>query len=367
MLPALDYPHRRTLAQALMIAAGIDALVVPISTDLQFLAGFQIKKTERPLLLVLKARSGPLLICPAFEQDRVQALVDDLSFALYAEEESPYEVAAFHLSQTHRVAVSDYAYYAEFRGLVNALPHVEFTTAEGIIAPLRWRKGPPEVERIRQSAADWQAALARLTKEWKRGTQASQIRQRMLAEVVRGGGVEPSCTVSIGPSSALPHGGQDAPVEAGQVLLIDGGVSRDGYRSDITRTFTFGAMSPRVREVMQLVLDAQTAAIEAVRPGVPAEAIDAAARSLISRAGYGKAFTHRVGHGLGISGHEPPYLVAGNRQPLESGMVITIEPGVYLPGQFGVRLEDDILVTDSGAECLSVRVSNIDELALEID
>ncbi len=367
MLPALDYPRRRALAQEQMIAAGLDALVVPISTDLQFLAGFQIKKTERPLLLLLQPQGEALLICPAFEQDRVQALAGDVRFALYAEDENPYRITAASLSQPHRVAVSDYAYYAEVRGLMAALPQAEFTTAENIIAPLRWRKGAPEVERIRQSAADWQAALTRLTQEWQRGTQATQIRQRMLAEVVRGGGTDPSCTVSIGASSALPHGGQDAPVTEGQVLLIDGGVSRDGYRSDLTRTFVFGALSPQVREIMQLVLDAQTAAIAAIRPGVLAEAVDDAARQVIARAGYGEAFNHRVGHGLGISGHEPPYLVAGNRQPLASGMVITIEPGVYLPGQFGVRIEDDFLVTDDGAECLSVRVRDPEELVLKLD
>jgi Xaa-Pro dipeptidase len=160
--------------------------------------------------------------------------------------------------------------------------------------------------------------------------------------------------VQFGPSSALPHGGPgDRRLAAGDVVLIDTGCEVEGYTSDVTRTAVFGRASDRFRRVYDVVARAQRAGIDALGPGVACEEVDAAARKVITEAGFGEYFTHRVGHGLGMDGHETPYLVAGNRRPLASGNVETVEPGIYLPGEFGVRIEDDYAVTASGRDRLS--------------
>jgi Xaa-Pro dipeptidase len=163
--------------------------------------------------------------------------------------------------------------------------------------------------------------------------------------------------VQFGPQSSLPHGGTiDARLEDGTPVLIDGGCTVEGYRSDLTRMRWFGDRpSPRYRELYRLVFDAQDAAMARVRPGVPAQEIDRAARAVIERAGFGKYFTHRLGHGIGLDEHEPSYMVEGNTRPLEEGNVFSVEPGIYLPGEFGVRLEDNVVCTAHGARLLSRR------------
>jgi Xaa-Pro dipeptidase len=197
------------------------------------------------------------------------------------------------------------------------------------------------------------------------GMVAAEIKEQIVAQLTVAGGSAPSCTVNVGAASALPHGGRsDAALMRSDVILIDGGVAWDGYRSDITRTYNFGQPQDALLRLMEIVLAAEAAAIAAVKPGAFAESIDAAARQVITEAGYGAEFTHRVGHGLGLEGKEPPYLAEGNRQALEPGMVITIEPGIYLPGEFGVRIEDDIVVTESGSALLSAPVESVEELIL---
>jgi Xaa-Pro dipeptidase len=169
--------------------------------------------------------------------------------------------------------------------------------------------------------------------------------------------------VQFGPSSALPHGASTSrTLASGEAVLIDAWDKPEGYYYDITRSTFFGNPTPEYRKVWEIVLDAQGAAIEKAAPGVPCFEVDAAARRVIEKAGYGEFFTHRLGHGLGIDVHEPPYMVGHDRTVLEPGMTFTSEPGVYLPGRFGVRIEDDILVTEKGAESLSPRVSRLEPI-----
>jgi Xaa-Pro dipeptidase len=174
-----------------------------------------------------------------------------------------------------------------------------------------------------------------------------------------------SAGVQVGKYAALPHGSATPQVvEEGSILLIDGGCKVEGYSSDISRTFVLGAPTQRMKDVFAIELEAQTAALRTARPGVPCEAVDAAARKVIVDAGFGpdyKFFSHRVGHGMGMDGHEWPYLVRGNKLPLAPGMVFSDEPGIYLPGEFGVRLEDDMVITDSGAELFTPQSTSLEK------
>jgi Xaa-Pro aminopeptidase len=343
----------------------VDALVVSVSRDLQFLTGIDAKKSERPIFFILPAQGNPALVCPAFERERLATQNNDLEMRCYedGEEVAPLLVAVLGTART--IAVGEQAWFSEIQTLTEALPAISLVGAEPLIGPLRWCKSEPELFRIARMIRLWQTTLDAVLSQAHPGKRGSELRQEIVSELRARGGKAPSCTVSVGSGTALPHGGgEDQLLGEGQVLWIDGGIAQDGYRSDITRTYVIGGFPTTVRSVMETVLSAQSASIQAVMPGTPAEAIDRAAREVIDDAGFGEAFTHRVGHGLGLGGHEPPYLVVGNRQALECGMVLTIEPGIYLPGRFGVRLEDDILVTDDGAVVMSRRVTDVGELVL---
>jgi len=198
---------------------------------------------------------------------------------------------------------------------------------------------------LKAYAAAWQALTDGMTQQQFAGLVA-QAHARL--------GFQGSAGVQVGPFSALPHGSMTPQlIREGAILLIDGGCSVEGYRSDISRTFVLGKASPRMHQVFEVVRRAQTAALEAAKPGVACEAVDAAARAVVVDAGFGPDYTyfsHRVGHGMGMDGHEWTYLVRGNKTPMQAGMVFSDEPGIYIPGEFGVRLEDDLLVTPGGAE-----------------
>jgi Xaa-Pro dipeptidase len=206
---------------------------------------------------------------------------------------------------------------------------------------LRMVKSEEEQSLIREAARRTNLAIEATHKRLSRGMTESEVSNLLEQELqklgVRGGGL-----VQFGPSSALPHGGPgDRKLAAGDVVLIDAGCKIHGYTSDVTRTVSFGPPSDELRKVYGVVDRAQIAGIEALRAGVAGEAVDRAARKAIEDGGYGAFFTHRLGHGLGMDGHEPPYLVAGNTTPIAVGNTVTIEPGIYMPGKFGVRIEDD--------------------------
>ena len=359
-----DHQQRRTDVRNKLNQEELDAMVIPVSTDLQYLTGLNLKKTERPILLVIHRSGEAVLVCPAFESERIASQADDLTLLVYEEDDDPFSVFAHLLATATRIAISERAWFAEFWGLRAIAPSAEIVGGGAIMEPLRWNKHVDELLRIRHSIATWHQVLERALAQTEHGVRASSLRDLIIHDLVEAGGRAPSCTVTVGPSTALPHGGADLPIAHGETLLIDGGVAFDGYRSDITRTYFVGEPSDKHRDVLAAVLAAQSAAIDALRPGISAEAVDRTARSVIEDAGYGPFFTHRLGHGLGMDGHEPPYLVAGNKQTLQVGMVVTIEPGVYLPGEFGVRIEDDVLITTTGAKCLSERVQSIDALIL---
>jgi Xaa-Pro dipeptidase len=240
--------------------------------------------------------------------------------------------------------------------LGRALPGAKLIDGAATFERLRLHKDDDELARIRRAIAVtqdiWELAFAELAP----GVRDREVSQA-IADKFRQVGYSGYALVQFAALSALPHGHPKGdPLTEGAVVLIDGGCEVDGYWSDITRTRVFGgAPSDEFKKVHAIVLDAQSAAIERVKPGVACQEVDRAARAVIDKAGYGQFFTHRLGHGLGMDGHEPAYLVRGNAQRLEPGFVFTVEPGIYLPEQFGVRIEDDVACGPDGAIVLSRR------------
>jgi len=357
--------HRRALDA--MERLGIDCLFVPVSTNLFYLAGVKIKKSERLTAFVLRAGALPFLVCPSFEESRVGGMAALKDLRTWDEDGDPYELVASELSgrPPKRIAVEHTSWFGEYSRLAQALPGSEFVDAAPIMEPLREIKSEEEIRAIRTAAGIMERARSTTIARAREGMTQEALKEIHFAAVREEGGAEPSCSLMFGPNSALPHGGSAARrLRAVDVVMMDGGVSVDGYRCDLTRTWAYGRRTTRFEEIVSVVLEAQAAAIEAAGPGVPAQEVDRAARRVIEDAGYGDYFTHRVGHGIGLDGHERPYLAEGNAEPLKPGMTATIEPGIYVPGEFGVRIEDDIVVTPDGCELLSRRVESLEELTV---
>jgi Xaa-Pro dipeptidase len=245
----------------------------------------------------------------------------------------------------------------ELRYLEGAMPNNRFASAEGVLSKLRMCKDAAEVAAMRQAVQIAQQALQATLPFIKVGVTERQIAAELLVNLLRGGS-DPELPfhpiVSGGPHSADPHASpSDRPLQTGDLLVIDWGAGYHGYISDLTRTFAIGAIEPEYQRIYELVRLANETGRAAGKPGAAAGSVDAAAREVIEDGGYGQYFFHRVGHGIGMEGHEPPYMFGANQLVLEPGMAYTVEPGIYLPGRGGVRIEDNVVVTETGTETLS--------------
>jgi len=342
-----------------MRADGVGTMLVGPGADLRYLSGYNALSLERLTLLVIGEGRDPVLIVPRLEHPRAmtQGVGDRLEVEAWDETDDPIDAVKRVAGDANgAVCVSDRMRASFVLRLQRAFPRSSFDVASVITAPLRLRKDPIEIAALREAGrvADevaWALADERLA-GWTERAVARWIGDRLLA-----GGCErvSFAIVGTGPDGASPHHEPTARVVApGDALVCDFGGTFDGYGSDITRTFVVGEPTDDVRSVHDVVRRAQEEAVRAVKPGVAASAVDAAARAIISDAGYGDAFIHRTGHGIGLEEHEEPYIVAGNDAPLEPGMAFSIEPGIYLQGRFGVRIEDIVVVTDDGGERLNV-------------
>ena len=352
--PRETYRDRQERALVAAKAAGLDALVTVPCTNMSYLCGADPGRSERLMALVLRPKLASTFVTPFFEEERVRrdAVVDRT--AVWQEHEDPVRLLATLLSGAKRIGVegtTDFHTAARLRDATGA----RLVDAAGLFDGLRAVKSEAEKALLKDAAARMVAAIAATHARLAAGITEREVGEILSGELrrigVRGGGL-----VQFGASAALPHGGPgDARLAKGDVVLIDAGCRVRGYTSDITRTVAFGSASDEVRKVYAAVDAAQRAAFAAFRAGAIPEDVDRAARRPIEDAGYGTGFTHRLGHGLGMDGHEAPYLVRGNRTPLLAGNVCTLEPGVYLPGKFGVRIEDDAAAVAGGCEALSVR------------
>jgi Xaa-Pro dipeptidase len=332
-----------------------DGLYATPSSNLYYLTGVDFHRSERLTALFLFRDSDPVLICPAFEAERLRRMSAVERIVTWEETEDPFARAArIFPAPTGILAVEPSTAYDDVARLLKARSGWKPVSAGGLFAALRMIKSAAEIERIRRAIA---VAIPRFQKAFgalKPGCLESEISWLLGGENV----------VQFGASSALPHGASGSTALArDQAVLIDAWDRPEGYYYDITRSTFYGQPTDEYRKVWSIVLDAQTAAIEKAAPGVPCSEVDAAARRVIEKAGFGEHFTHRLGHGLGIDVHEPPYMVGHERTILEPGMTFTSEPGIYLPGRFGVRIEDDIVCTERGAESLSPRVTRLAPIA----
>ncbi len=361
------FAQRIARAQAELKSRNLDLLTVEPSTNFQYFTSYNPGRSERLILLMIPATGAPVIVCPSFEVERIKRNTTITDARGWEEFEDPWALvakAALQLKPRGRegiVAIEPTTSYQSYVRLVSKLrgwiPHDGAPVTER----LRILKSPEEIALIRAAIAATEASIAATFSQLAVGMTerdvAALLSREMASRNSPGGGL-----VQFGPSSALPHGGPSAGQLAREtVVLIDAGSRVEGYTSDITRTIWFGdAPADEFKKVYNIVHDAQTAAIESAKPGVTqCQQVDRAARKVITDAGYGQYFTHRLGHGMGMDGHEAPYMVEGNTLLLEPGIVFTDEPGIYQLGKFGVRIEDDCMMTPTGVEVLSHRPAKL--------
>jgi Xaa-Pro dipeptidase len=361
-------------ARRLMGEAGIDALMLCGSTSMVYFTNVAWGGGERLFTVVIPASGEPFVVCPAFEEDRAREqlalgpFAGDVDVRTWQEDESPYALVAAGLRDrgvaTGRVGVEETVQFRFSDGVALAAPALEMVSGTPVTAGCRMVKDAHELELMRlASDVTWRAYKAAY--ESLREGMTQNDFARLVSAAHSQLGFSGSAGVQTGEYSALPHGSiQPQVVREGTILLIDGGCKVEGYSSDLSRTFVLGAPTQKMKDVFEIERRAQDAALAAAGPGIPCEAVDAAARKVIVDAGYGPDytyFTHRVGHGMGMDGHEWPYLVRGNTLPLEPGMTFSDEPGIYLPGEFGVRLEDDMVITEDGAELFTPQSESLEK------
>lgn len=340
--------------------AGVDALLMAPGSDLQYLLGAGGGSFERLTCLVVPAGAAPVLVVPKLEAPGYDAVPTEqlgVELATWVDGEDPYGMVASVLGKAAKVAVGDMMVALHVLGLRRALPAAEQVLAGPIVRELRMRKDAEEIAELRRAGAAIDRVHARMAEFLKVGRTEAAVGADIAAAIVEEGhAVAEFVIVGSGPNGASPHHSlSDRVVEAGDVVVIDiGGPVAAGYCSDSTRTYVMG--EPRdtdVPETYAVLQAAQQAAVDAVRPGVAAQDIDAAARTVIEDAGFGEYFIHRTGHGIGLDVHEHPYIVSGNDMALEPGMAFSVEPGIYQPGRWGARIEDIVVVTDDGVESLN--------------
>jgi Xaa-Pro aminopeptidase len=355
----VDFADRLVRARAATVATGLDALLVSPGPDLRYLTGYDAHASERLTCLVLPAAGDPVLVVPKLE--RAAALASPVAphgqeLQDGADGADPYGLVAKMLPAAARVAVDDHMHAAKVLALRAALPAAEQQLAGAVLGPLRERKAPDEVAALRAAGAAIDRVHDRMA-EWLRPGRTERAVGRDIADAIlaEGHARVDFTIVASGPNGASPHHEvSDRVVGAGDPVVVDiGGTTADGYCSDSTRTYAVGEPPAEFVTYYEVLRAAQEAAVAVVRPGVPAESVDAAARDVITAAGYGEAFVHRTGHGIGVLTHEDPYIVAGNTRPLEPGMAFSVEPGIYLAGRDGARIEDIVVVTEDGVERLN--------------
>jgi D-alanyl-D-alanine dipeptidase len=350
--------HAERLDRAARVAgkAGLSAFLATPGPDLFYLTGHSPPPLERLTLLVVAPDRSPVMLVPLLERPAAVAspAADRIEVVGWADGEDPYAVAA-ELLPPGRLAVTDQTWASHVLGLREAAADRTFVAAGRAMPPLRTVKDEGELAALAKAASAADAAFADIVRVAFAGRREADVAADLSDALRRHGHRTADFTiVGSGPNGASPHHEAGERVIAeGDAVVLDFGGHLDGYCSDITRTVFVREPPEEFDRVHDVVRRAQQAAFGSVRPGVPAEDVDWAARDVIDGAGYGGWFIHRTGHGIGLEAHEPPYIVAGNRTPLEAGMTFSIEPGIYLPGRFGVRIEDIVAVTAGGARRLN--------------
>ena len=360
--PAAVLTGRLARLAELAGVSGADAVLITPGPDLAYFIGHSVGSHERLTCLVVPAAGRPALLVPTLERpgwagSPVERM--DVTIGTWTDGQDPYAALAEFLPDDARVLAVDYHMPAVHAlSTQSIVPGSELTLAGETIAELRMRKSADEVAALAAAGAAIDRVQGRIGQWLRPGRTENEVAADIAAAIVAEGHERPDFViVGSGPNGASPHHeSSDRVIEPGDVVVIDiGGPMPSGYFSDCTRTYLAagGAVPDRVREVYEVVRRAQAAGVAAVRPGATAESIDAASRSVIEDAGFGEYFITRTGHGIGLEVHEHPYMVAGNTMTLEEGMAFSVEPGIYLPGEFGVRIEDIVVVGESGPRLMN--------------
>jgi Xaa-Pro dipeptidase len=357
------YRDRIHRLQTALATSGLDAVALNASPNLFHLTGLSFHLMERPVVAIL-GRSGPLLlITPELERSKAQAAEIDLEIYTYGEDMASRQ-AAFHQAiqaaglLTAQVGVDPlHMRFLELNLLAAVAPQAGLISGSGLLENLRARKDSGEIESLRRAVAVAEAALQATLPMIQPGMSEQELAGELTIQLLRAGSATElpfAPIVASGPNSALPHAVPgERRLESGDVFILDFGARVNGYVSDITRTFVLHHVDPEFESLYQAVLQANAAGLSAAAAGATGAQVDHAARQVIEAAGYGDYFIHRTGHGIGLEAHEPPYITAENHAPLELGHAFTVEPGAYQPGRWGVRIEDDVIITPGGGLSLT--------------
>jgi Xaa-Pro dipeptidase len=362
--------HRVDRARELMAQQKIAALALTAGTSLVYFTGIRSGVSERMFAWVLPASGAPFIVCPMFEEGRMTEQLSEMpegsqtEIYTWNEDEDPYALLTQHLPHPGPLALDERMPFVYADRIAQADPSRKVVSGIPITAGCRAIKSPAELA-LMQLANN--ITLSVYKAAWQAG--APGMTTAGFTALIQSGfaqcGVTGSASCQTGEWSALPHGSiKPQVIRESSIVLIDDGCTVEGYASDISRTFVYGKATDRQKKVFDVVHEAQAKALAAGKPGAPCHAVDDAARKVVTDAGFGpdyKDFLHRLGHGIGMDGHEWPYLVRGNAKPLEVGMCFSDEPGIYLPGEFGVRLEDDWHVTPEGGKMFTPTSSSLEK------
>ena len=357
-----DAVHLERLQRAAIEAGerGIDALVITPSPDYTYLLGYPAPALERLTCILIPASGTPTLVVPRLEEPlarhQLGSLAEAMEIRAWDETEDPFRLVRAGLKGTAlRVGIQDQMWARFVLRLRAALDPIELVEAGPSLGALRRIKSPEEIDRLRGAAQAADEAMRTITGERLSGRSEAEV-SRHIRELLLGAGPQTAgfAIVASGPNAASPHhAAGERVIGAGDAVVLDIGGNRDGYASDTSRTVFVGSPPDEFASLYEVLREAQASACRAVRPGISASAIDRAARSIIDDAGYGEFFIHRTGHGIGMETHEEPYIVDGNDEPLRPGNAFSIEPGIYVAGRWGARIEDIVVCTESSGERLN--------------
>jgi Xaa-Pro dipeptidase len=347
-------------------ASGLDAVILNPGPTLTYLSGLRFHLMERPVVLLFAKDQVPAIVLPELELQKVASLPYKLQVFPYPENPSEWDNAFRKAAQAlgltrsggRRIGVDPRQLrLLEFHHVKVGAPEADYPDASDALSGLRLRKEKAEVEAMRRAVQIAQEALEATIPLIKMGMTEKELSSELVMQLLKHGSDSEmpfAPIVSSGPNSANPHASPtERKLQAGDLLVIDWGAAYEGYISDLTRTFAVGEVDDEYKKIHKIVQEANAAGRAAAKPAVPCANVDIAARDVIEKSGYGKFFTHRTGHGIGMEGHEEPYMRGDNMQLLEPGMAFTVEPGIYLPERNGVRIEDNVVVTEDGADVLS--------------
>lgn len=368
-IPPEERSERQERARALMAEFDMDAIVCEGGTTLYYYTGVQWGRSERLFAMILPKEGEPLYIAPKFEESRAVEQLGSAKLYTWEEHENPYLLLKKVLKDAHRsietLGIEETTRYFVTEGIAEALPSLNLVNATPVTAGCRSVKSDRELA-LMQIANEATMEIFKLIPKMLMENMTEQNLSRAITQTFAMHGFQGGALVLFGKNSAHPHGIQkENKLRIGDTVLIDGGCAVEGYVSDITRTMVFYAKpTEKQQRVFDIVKKAQSAALAEAKPGVAAEDIDAAAREVIEDAGFGpdyKYFTHRLGHGIGLEGHEWYYLVRGSKRPVVHRNVFSNEPGIYIPDEFGIRIEDEMLITEDGAKLLLPQAETLED------